>query len=126
MRVTLLGTGSPLPDPHRAGPATLVEAGGLHLLFDCGRGVLMRLAAAGLPPDYQTMPVLNFRNIASEATGDQSLKLLENTYVRVTERAKGFLTAEELAKFSEFGKKAIENNRSALLMNRKLMAPIAK
>ncbi len=49
MRVTLLGTGSPLPDPHRAGPATLVEAGGLHLLFDCGRGVLMRLAAAGLP-----------------------------------------------------------------------------
>lgn len=84
------------------------------------------LAAAGLPPDYQTMPVLNFRNIASEATGDQSLKLLENTYVRVTERAKGFLTAEELAKFSEFGKKAIENNRSALLMNRKLMAPIAK
>ncbi len=49
MRITLLGTGSPLPDPHRAGPATLVEAGGLHLLVDCGRGVLMRLAAAGLP-----------------------------------------------------------------------------
>ncbi|MBM3663525.1 MAG: MBL fold metallo-hydrolase [Actinobacteria bacterium] len=49
MRVTLLGTGSPLPDPNRAGPATLVEAGGLQLLFDCGRGVLMRLAAAGLP-----------------------------------------------------------------------------
>jgi ribonuclease Z len=26
-----------------------VQAGGLNLLFDCGRGVLMRLAAAGLP-----------------------------------------------------------------------------
>jgi ribonuclease Z len=49
MRITLLGTGSPLPDPNRAGPATLVQAGGLQLLFDCGRGVLMRLAAAGLP-----------------------------------------------------------------------------
>ena len=49
MLVTLLGTGSPLPDPHRAGPATLVQAGGLNLLFDCGRGVLMRLAAAGVP-----------------------------------------------------------------------------
>jgi ribonuclease Z len=49
MRVTLLGTGSPLPDAHRAGPATLVQAGGLNLLFDCGRGVLMRLAGAGLP-----------------------------------------------------------------------------
>jgi len=40
-----LGTGSPLPDPNRAGPATLVRAGGLDLLFDCGRGVLMRLSA---------------------------------------------------------------------------------
>lgn len=50
MLVTLLGTGSPLPDPHRAGPATLVQAGGLNLLFDCGRGVLMRLAAAGVGP----------------------------------------------------------------------------
>lgn len=51
MRLTLLGTGSPIPDPRRAGPATLVEAGGHQLLVDCGRGVLMRLAAAGvLPP----------------------------------------------------------------------------
>ncbi len=45
----MLGTGSPLPDADRAGPATLVQAGGLNLLFDCGRGVLMRLAAVGLP-----------------------------------------------------------------------------
>ena len=45
MQAITLGTGSPLPDPHRAGPATLVRAGGLDLLFDCGRGVLMRMAA---------------------------------------------------------------------------------
>jgi len=51
VKLTLLGTGSPIPDPSRAGPATLVEAGGHQLLVDCGRGVLMRLAAAGvLPP----------------------------------------------------------------------------
>ena len=49
MIVTLLGTGSPLPDAQRAGPATLVQAGGLNLLVDCGRGVSMRLAAAGIP-----------------------------------------------------------------------------
>jgi ribonuclease Z len=49
MKVTLLGTGSPIPDPLRAGPATLVQVGGLTLLFDCGRGVLLRLAAAGVP-----------------------------------------------------------------------------
>jgi ribonuclease Z len=47
MDVVLLGTGSPLPDPQRAGPATLVRAGGVTLLFDCGRGVLMRLGAVG-------------------------------------------------------------------------------
>jgi ribonuclease Z len=47
--VTLLGTGSPMADPHRAGPATLVQAGGEHFLVDAGRGVLMRLAAAGVP-----------------------------------------------------------------------------
>lgn len=50
MQVVTLGTGSPLPDPNRAGPATLVRAGGRSLLFDCGRGVLMRAAAAGLLP----------------------------------------------------------------------------
>lgn len=51
MRITLLGTGSPIPDPRRAGPATLVTDHGLCVLADCGRGVLMRLAAAGvLPP----------------------------------------------------------------------------
>lgn len=51
MRITLLGTGSPIPDPRRAGPSTLVTADGLTLLVDCGRAVTMRLAAAGvLPP----------------------------------------------------------------------------
>lgn len=46
--ITLLGTGSPLPDAHRAGPSTLVSAGGQAFLIDCGRGVLMRLTAAGV------------------------------------------------------------------------------
>ncbi|HWI58535.1 MAG TPA: sigma-70 family RNA polymerase sigma factor, partial [Bacillota bacterium] len=34
------------------------------------------LSSAGLPADYQTIPMLNFRNIASEQEGDRSLKLL--------------------------------------------------
>jgi len=50
MDVILLGTGSPLPSPDRAGPSTLVRAAGQNLLFDCGRGVLMRAAAVGLGP----------------------------------------------------------------------------
>ncbi len=48
LAVTLLGTGSPLPDPNRAGPSTLVSAGDEHHLVDAGRGVLMRMAAAGV------------------------------------------------------------------------------
>lgn len=47
IEVTLLGTGSPIPDPNRAGPATLIRAGDQTFLIDCGRGVLQRLAAAG-------------------------------------------------------------------------------
>lgn len=50
MDVILLGTGSPIPSPNRAGPATLVRTGGANLLVDCGRGVAMRLAAAGVSP----------------------------------------------------------------------------
>jgi ribonuclease Z len=46
--ITLLGTGSPIPDPNRAGPSTLVRAGGQVFLVDCGRGVLQRAAAIGL------------------------------------------------------------------------------
>ncbi len=48
MEITLLGTGSPIVDPNRAGPSTLVATGGQTFLVDCGRGVLMRAAAAGV------------------------------------------------------------------------------
>lgn len=40
LEITLLGTGSPIPDPDRAGPSTLVRAGAQAFLVDCGRGVL--------------------------------------------------------------------------------------
>ncbi|HUY65925.1 MAG TPA: MBL fold metallo-hydrolase [Acidimicrobiales bacterium] len=47
MQVIILGSGSPLPHPERAGPSTLVRTSAGDLLFDCGRGVLMRAAAVG-------------------------------------------------------------------------------
>ncbi len=50
MKITLLGTGSPLPDPNRAGPSTLVQAGDQYFVVDCGRGAVMRLLAAGVLP----------------------------------------------------------------------------
>jgi ribonuclease Z len=42
-KVTLLGTGTPIPIPDRFGPSTLVEAGNQKLLFDAGRGATIRL-----------------------------------------------------------------------------------
>ncbi len=51
IEVVLLGTGNPLPDSVRAGAATLVRVDGRSILVDAGRGVCMRLVAAGvLPP----------------------------------------------------------------------------
>ena len=50
IEVVLLGTGNPLPDRDRAGAATLVRAGGRSLLVDAGRGVCMRMVAAGVLP----------------------------------------------------------------------------
>jgi RNA polymerase sigma factor (sigma-70 family) len=86
--------------------------------------IAKELAQAGLPADYQMVPMLNFRNIASESEGEKSLALLKNVYGRATERLDKTLDAAEIAKFKEFQAKAIENNRSALMLNRTMMAPI--
>jgi ribonuclease Z len=45
LQVVILGSGGPIPDAQRAGPSTLVRTSIGDLLFDCGRGVLMRAAA---------------------------------------------------------------------------------
>ena len=50
MKVTLLGTGSPLPSATCAGPSTLVQAAGQNIVVDAGRGVIMRLVGAMCPP----------------------------------------------------------------------------
>jgi len=47
LKVTLLGTGGPLPRVERFGPSTLVQAGGRAFLFDCGRGTAQRLFQLG-------------------------------------------------------------------------------
>jgi len=49
MQVILLGTGYPRPDPERAGPSTAVLIGEKLFVVDAGRGVVMRMAATGIP-----------------------------------------------------------------------------
>src|SRR3712207_3399110 len=54
MKLTLLGTGTPIPDPSRRGPSQVIEVGDALILVDCGSGVLHRLVESG----YQR-PVLD-------------------------------------------------------------------
>mgnify|MGYP005995791793 CR=1 FL=1 len=58
MKITLLGTGSPLVDPNRAGPSTMVQAGEATLLIDAGRGVQLRLVGAGVIPSMLSAVLL--------------------------------------------------------------------
>jgi ribonuclease Z len=48
-RVTLLGTGSPDPDPNRFSASTLIEVGDHKLLIDVGRGATIRLYQLHVP-----------------------------------------------------------------------------
>jgi ribonuclease Z len=50
VKVTLLGTGTPNLDIDRWGPSTLIQAGENYLLFDCGRGTLLRIKKAKINP----------------------------------------------------------------------------
>lgn len=68
IEVTLLGTGSPIPDPNRAGPSTLVRAGGQVFLADCGRGVLQRAAAVGV--GAASLSALLLTHLHSDHVGD--------------------------------------------------------
>ena len=45
-QVVMLGTGTPLADPERSGPAVAIVVNGAAYLVDCGPGVVRRAAAA--------------------------------------------------------------------------------
>jgi ribonuclease Z len=50
VKVVLLGSGAGPPvNLQQFGASTLIEAGGVRLLFDCGRGATMRLTQVGVP-----------------------------------------------------------------------------
>ena len=57
MKVILLGTGGPRPDPRRAATTTLIRIGNDNVLFDAGRGVVVQMVKASIPLD-RVNPVL--------------------------------------------------------------------
>lgn len=46
-QIVMLGTGTPIPDPERSGPAVAIVVDSVAYLFDAGAGVVRRAAAAG-------------------------------------------------------------------------------
>ncbi|MGP6172992.1 MBL fold metallo-hydrolase [Corynebacterium sp. A21] len=48
LRVTLLGTGSPIPSTERFGFSVLIQAGEKNYVIDAGRGAIIRLIQAGV------------------------------------------------------------------------------
>jgi ribonuclease BN (tRNA processing enzyme) len=58
-QVVFLGTGTPLPDPDRAGPATAIVVNGSAYVFDAGAGVVRRAMAAS----RNGIPALNSVNL---------------------------------------------------------------
>jgi len=82
------------------------------------------IANAGLPSDFQAVPILNLINIASEQQAEQNLKLLDGIYQRVAANAGSYLSPEEIAAFQTFAAKAHSNSDAGLKANRALMAPM--
>jgi hypothetical protein len=106
-------------------PATVAEKKS-QLLQAMQESTQSTLAAAGLPPDYQTAPMLRAANTASEEEGAQSLQLLDNIYAQAAARASSFLSADELNKFQELRSNAVNTSQNNLLINRGLLAPMAQ
>jgi ribonuclease BN (tRNA processing enzyme) len=69
-QIVMLGTGTPIPDPDRSGPAVAIVVDSVAYLFDAGAGVVRRAAAAGrngvkafAPKSPQAQPAPRFDRV---------------------------------------------------------------
>jgi hypothetical protein len=58
-QIVLLGTGNPVPDPDRSGPATAIVVNGAAYLVDFGPGVIRRAKAAVVDKGVQALEPIN-------------------------------------------------------------------
>ena len=73
MKLTLLGTGMPWPNPLRAGPSQHLQLGDASVLVDCGNGAARRMVEAGI--DYN-VDYLFITHMHSDHTVDLAHVLL--------------------------------------------------
>ncbi len=58
-QLVMLGTGNPVPDPDRSGPATAIVVDDVAYLFDCGSGVVRRASAASTKHGIDALAPVN-------------------------------------------------------------------
>ncbi len=63
MKLTILGSGTYLPDPTQGAPGFLLSDGRSAVMVDCGSGTLQRLARAGVVPVQLDAGVFTHRHI---------------------------------------------------------------
>ncbi|MBK8248833.1 MAG: ribonuclease Z [Gemmatimonadetes bacterium] len=85
MRLTTIGTGTAAPHPQRVQAGTLVEAGGLRVLVDCGSGVLWRMAQLGL--DWSSITHVVLTHFHADHTADLVAFLTAWRYGQLPPRA---------------------------------------
>jgi ribonuclease BN (tRNA processing enzyme) len=62
-RLVLLGTGTPIPDPERSGPAAAIVVNGTSYLIDAGPGIVRRATAAAARDSIPALRVANLRYV---------------------------------------------------------------
>jgi ribonuclease Z len=70
LELTVLGTASPIHQPHRFGPSQVVSGGGVNILIDTGWGSTLRLFQAGIPP--QRIDAVLITHLHSDHTTDMA------------------------------------------------------
>jgi RNA polymerase sigma factor (sigma-70 family) len=83
-------------------------------------------ANAGLSPDYQVGPILNFRTDTSEEEMERNLALEDGIYERVAARASSFLTPEDLKHFNQYRTLEISSTRTELKRIRKNIGAVSQ
>src|SRR3990172_4205835 len=68
LELTLLGTSSPIHQPHRFGPCQVISGGGTNILVDVGWAATLRLYQANLPP--QRIDAIFITHLHSDHTTD--------------------------------------------------------
>ena len=74
MKLTILGSGTAIPDQERGAPGMAVELEGTLLLLDLGAGSLYRAARFGVPVELVDFVLLTQRSVGATKRAPSALR----------------------------------------------------